>query len=680
MKKWFEIVGLETGTESPVDIFLRGEILSEIGYVNESHTGVYAEAFIEELEKIPPGREIILHIDSPGGAFYDGVDIAKALGSRGNVTCIVDGDCCSTATIIAIACAKVQAYEHSRFLIHEARAGETLEGLKSDTIRSLADVIDSATRIMIDCYVDKTGKDEKKIFEQMRKEVAMTAQEALEFGLIDEILTISTNKIKGNNMPNKIDNTSANIAETDTIDQRVAAKEPQATPNWGQGIDPQKLVEANLQVQKLRDELDKARLERITGIVNKACSDGKIANTDIAGWVQDCMASESVVKRLEALPALKQAPVNLVPDDGKIYPGSDCLNDIATRCKQIEGCEKSRYIRENEEKILSALKAESSYALEQRSKGFVVKGAITVPADLKLDYIHNKIIWEFNRRNGRVDKICTTRFDATPMRQGSNKVLFSGIPVATGSVETFNGTYVTTGNAGTTSIEVEVDKREYVVLSTTSADLVEQPYLHQEKHLMNKVRMLSDNIWDTVMALIVTANFPNESTAGKVAANAIDHTTICDIAAECDALKWPDESRCLVLNSSYNSALLKDSVFINASLIGGDSAIRRNNIAGSYGFGYYETNPNIPDNSENLYGFACLDGGDAILMPSAPISPAAEALKMIDFSIAASPDGGMPLAFRSWFDPATDTMVYIIEARYGLAKGNTAALLRLVTS
>jgi len=53
---------------------------------------------------------------------------------------------------------------------------------------------------------------------------------------------------------------------------------------------------------------------------------------------------------------------------------------------------------------------------------------------------------------------------------------------------------------------------------------------------------------------------------------------------------------------------------------------------------------------------------------------------MIDFSIAASPDGGMPLAFRSWFDPATDTMVYIIEARYGLAKGNTAALLRLVTS
>lgn len=670
--KWFEIVGLESG--SPVVIFLHGQIFSELEGVEVGEPGVYARDFIAELEKIPAEKEIFLHIDSPGGAFFDGVEIAQALGKRGNVTCIVDGDCSSTATIIAIACKKVQAYESSRFLIHEARAGETLQGLKSDTIRTLANVIDDATKIMVDCYVAKTGKTEEEIFKKMLTEEPMTAREAQEFGLIDEILTIKIEAMKQNETAAKV------AAENEVLKQRVAAQNTPTDGNNAAESETQKMVEAKLKIQNLEAKLDEARLERITDLVNKACSDGKIANTDIAGWVQDCMANESVVKRLEALPALKQAPVNLVPDDGKIYPGSDCLNDIATRCKQIEGCEKSRYIRENEEKILSALKAESSYALEQRSKGFVVKGAITVPADLKLDYIHNKIIWEFNRRNGRVDKICTTRFDATPMRQGSNKVLFSGIPVATGSVETFNGTYVTTGNAGTTSIEVEVNKREYVVLSTTSADLVEQPYLHQEKHLMNKVRMLSDNIWDSVMALIVASNFPNESTAGKVAANAIDHTKICDIAAECDALKWPDESRCLVLNSSYNSALLKDSVFINASLIGGDSAIRRNNIAGSYGFGYYETNPNIPDNSENLYGFACLDGGDAILMPSAPISPAAEALKMIDFSIAASPDGGMPLAFRSWFDPATDTMVYIIEARYGLAKGNTAALLRLVTS
>lgn len=671
-KKWFEIVGLESG---PVEIFLRGVIFSELEKEEVSEPGVYSRDFIAALEQIPPEKEILLHIDSPGGAFYDGVEIAQALGKRGNVTCIVDGDCSSTATIIAISCKKVQAYENSRFLIHEARAGETLEGLKSETIRTLANVIDDATKIMVECYIAKTGKTEEEIFEKMSTEAPMTAREALAFGLIDEILTV---QIQGKeNM--KINGSAAKTAEeNEPLKQRVAAQ----TPPDGNAAElgAQKIVEAKLKIQNLEAKLEEVRLERITSLVNKACSDGKITNSDIAGWVQDCMANESVVKRLEALPAFKQAPVNLVPDDGKIYPGSDCLNDIATRCKQIEGCEKSRYIRENEEKILSALKAESSYALEQRSKGFVVKGAITVPADLKLDYIHNKIIYEFNRKNGRVDKVCTTRFDATPMRKGSNKVLFAGIPVATGQVHTFNGTYVTSGNAETTSFEVEVDKREYVVLSTTSQDLVEQPYLQQEKHLMNKVRLLSDNIWNTVMALIVAENFPNVSTYGKVAANAIDHTTLCDIAGECDVLKWPDESRCLVLNSAYNTTLLKDSAFINASLIGGQSAIRKNNIAGSYGFGYYESNPNIPHNDENLYGFTCLDGGDAILMPSAPIQPPEEALKRIEFNIAASPDGGMPLAFRSWFNPETDSTVYIIEARYGLAKGNTAALMRLVTS
>ncbi|NCC61391.1 MAG: Clp protease ClpP [Verrucomicrobiae bacterium] len=671
-KKWFEIVGLESG---PVEIFLRGVIFSELEKEEVSEPGVFSRDFIAALEQIPPEKEILLHIDSPGGAFYDGVEIAQALGKRGNVTCIVDGDCSSTATIIAIACRKVQAYENSRFLIHEARAGETLEGLKSETIRTLANVIDDATKIMVECYIAKTGKTEEEIFEKMSTEAPMTAREALAFGLIDEILTV---KIQGKEHMKVNEPAAKTAAENDPLKQRVAAQ----TPPDGNAAElgAQKIVEAKLKIQNLEAKLEEVRLERITSLVNKACSDGKITNSDIAGWVQDCMANESVVKRLEALPAIKQAPVKLAPDDGKIYAGSDSLNDIATHCKQISGCEKARYIRDNEDKILAALKAESSYALSQRSKGFIVKGAITVDPNLKLDYIHNKIIQEFNRKNGRVDKICTTRFDAMPMRQGSNKVLFTGIPVATGSVETWNGTYVTSGSAETTSIEVEVNKREYVVLSTTSADLVEQPYLHQEKHLMNKVRMLSDNIWDSVMALIVAGNFPNESTAGKVASNAIDHTKICDIAAECDALKWPDDSRCLVLNSLYNATLVKDSVFVNAALIGGESSIRRNNVGGSYGFGYYETNPNIPHNDENLYGFCCLDGGDAILMPSAPIAPPAEAMKTIDFNIAASPDGGMPLAFRSWFDPKTDSIIYIVEARYGLAKGNTAALLRLVTS
>lgn len=685
-KNWFKIVGLDFAESQPVEIYFYGAIELS-GPENERATmkGVQVKAFLDEFEKIPTNRKIILRMDSPGGSFFGGLQIAKAIKARGNVQCLVDGTCYSMATIVAIACDKVQATKNSSFIIHEARlVGET-DGMKSGVLRDLANTLDTATKEMLDWYVAKTGKTQTEVMARMVSEAPMSAEEALEFGLIDEILT-ARKKI----MANKKDDTLLNEQKKpativgqggDTQEPTAPVQVPPSTKMeepLSTAHDPSK--EANEQIKALEAKVHKMRLEKITEVVEKACSDGKIENTDIAGWVKDCMASDSVIERLKALPTIKQRPIDLI-GSGKVLAGEDSIDDIAKHAKQIVGMEKSLYLRKHGDKILEMLKCESTEALHARSKGYKIEGAILVDPSLKLDFIQDRIIEEFHRVNGRVDKVCTTRFDATKMQWGNKTVIVPILPIGSRDVKQFEGEYNFTRTPTNGSAMVTLNKRPYVELSTSSADIIEQPWLMKEKHLLNCAIDLSNKIWDDVMALIIAANFPNVSTKGKVEANAFDHTTLAGLRREVDQLKWPKRDRCLILNGEYNLQICVDPVFSNASAIGGASSIREDNIVNSYGFGYYEYNEEIPDNDENLYGFCCLSGGDAILMPSTPITPPADAAGQVNWYVGPTPDdGGTPVVFRNWFEPKVDRSVYIIEANYGLAPGNTAALMRLVTA
>jgi len=686
-KNWFKIVGLDFAESHPVEIYFYG-VIELSGSESERATlrGVQVKAFLDEFEKIPTNRKIILRMDSPGGSFFGGLQIAKAIKARGNVQCIVDGTCYSMATIVALACDKVQATEDSSFIIHEARlVGET-DGMKSGTLRDIADTLDVANKEMLNWYVSKTGKSQSEIISRMVSEKPMNAEEALEFGLIDEILT-AKKKI----MPNKKDN----ILSQEEIEKKTATVvgqggEPQAAPaadiqsHFLKKEEAPKPVaelsgEAKEQIKALEARVYKMRLEKVTETVEKACADGKIENTDIAGWVKDCMNSETVLERLNALPAIKQRPIDLI-GSGKVLPGEDSLDDITKRAKQIVGMEKTTYLKKHHDKILEALKCESHEALRARANGYRIEGAILVDPSLKLDFIQDRIIEEFHRVNGRVDKVCTTRFDATKMQWGTKTVVVPFLPVGTREVKQFEGEYTFTREPTNSSVSVTLDKRPYVELSTSSADIIEQPWLMKEKHLLNCAIDLSNKIWDDVMALIIAANFPNVSTIGKVAANSFDHVILAGLRREVDQLKWPKRDRCLILNGEYNLQISIDPAFTNASAIGGSSSIRQENIVNSYGFGYYEYNEEIPDNDENLYGFCCLEGGDSILMPSTPITPPTDAAGRVNWRVAPSPDGGIPVVFRNWFEPKVDQSVYVIEANYGLAPGNTAALMRLVTA
>ena len=105
-----------------------------------------------------------------------------------------------------------------------------------------------------------------------------------------------------------------------------------------------------------------------------------------------------MLERLAALPVIKTQPVS--KETPVIEHGKDSLQEIAAHVRELSGQEKIAYITENEPTIRAALIADSPAALKARSEGAEIKGSITVDSDLKLDYIHTKMLWAFNRKNG----------------------------------------------------------------------------------------------------------------------------------------------------------------------------------------------------------------------------------------------------------------------------------------
>lgn len=146
--------------------------------------GITAKNFQKELSEIK-ASQIDLHINSPGGAVFDGISIYNLIKQHpANVTTYIDGLAASIASVIALAGDKIIMAANSLFMIHNPTG--MVIGTATD-MRSLADVLDKIAGTMVGTYVGKTGKPEEDIRAMLDAETWMTADEAKEYGFIDEI-------------------------------------------------------------------------------------------------------------------------------------------------------------------------------------------------------------------------------------------------------------------------------------------------------------------------------------------------------------------------------------------------------------------------------------------------------------------------------------------------------------
>lgn len=161
-------------------IFLGTPITDEISNV--------IMAQLIHLEGVDPAKDINLYINSPGGsvtsalAIYDTIEFIKP-----DVTTICMGQAASAAAILLAAGAKGKrfALPHARILIHQPHGGA--EGQSSD-IEIQAKEIQRIRDLLDQILADKTGQELGKITDDTDRDFIMTAQEAAEYGIIDQVL------------------------------------------------------------------------------------------------------------------------------------------------------------------------------------------------------------------------------------------------------------------------------------------------------------------------------------------------------------------------------------------------------------------------------------------------------------------------------------------------------------
>ena len=145
------------------------------------------------LESEDPDRDISIYINSPGGSFtaltaiYDTMQFVKP-----EIQTICMGQAASAAAVLLAAGTKGKrlALQHARVLIHQPSGGG--EGQSSD-IEIQAREILRMRDLLEKMLADHTGQDVAKVRKDIERDKILTAQEALEYGIIDEV--VSTRKI-----------------------------------------------------------------------------------------------------------------------------------------------------------------------------------------------------------------------------------------------------------------------------------------------------------------------------------------------------------------------------------------------------------------------------------------------------------------------------------------------------
>ena len=146
------------------------------------------------LESMDPDRDIMIYINSPGGSFtaltaiYDTMQFV-----RPDVSTVCLGQAASAAAVILAGGAKGKRYalEHSRILIHQPSSEG---GGQASDIEIQAKEIMRMKGLLEELIARHSNKKPEQIAADVERDKILTAAEAVEYGLIDQVL--ATRKAK----------------------------------------------------------------------------------------------------------------------------------------------------------------------------------------------------------------------------------------------------------------------------------------------------------------------------------------------------------------------------------------------------------------------------------------------------------------------------------------------------
>ena len=177
--------------ERAFDIYsrlLKERVVFVVGPI-EDHMANLIVAQLLFLESENPDKDIHLYINSPGGVITSGLSILDTMRFiKPDVATMCLGQAASMGAVLLAAGAKGKRYllPHSRVMIHQPHGGA--QGQATDIEIQAREILYMREKLN-QILAEATGKPLDKIAKDVERDFFMNAEQAKEYGLIDEVLT-----------------------------------------------------------------------------------------------------------------------------------------------------------------------------------------------------------------------------------------------------------------------------------------------------------------------------------------------------------------------------------------------------------------------------------------------------------------------------------------------------------
>ena len=180
--EWFRVT---RDTADEVDIDVYGDIGESTDWWTGEKEGLGAKAFLDLLREAK-GKAVNLHVNSGGGSVVDAYAMMTAIAAHdGKVTAYVDGLAASAASYLVAAADEVVMSSVAWMMIHDATM--ICWGGAAD-MRDAAEYLDKTNRHIAEIYAKRSAsRDADEFAAAMAETTWFTAEEALEWGLVDRV-------------------------------------------------------------------------------------------------------------------------------------------------------------------------------------------------------------------------------------------------------------------------------------------------------------------------------------------------------------------------------------------------------------------------------------------------------------------------------------------------------------
>lgn len=159
-----------------------------LGTQIDDYTANTLQAQLLYLDSVDPGKDISIYINSPGGSVYAGLGIYDTMQFvSSDIATICTGMAASMAAVLLVAGkeGKRSALTHSRVMIHQPMGGA--QGQASD-IEITAREIQKLKKELYQIIANHSHTEFDKVWADSDRDYWMTAEEAKEYGMIDQVL------------------------------------------------------------------------------------------------------------------------------------------------------------------------------------------------------------------------------------------------------------------------------------------------------------------------------------------------------------------------------------------------------------------------------------------------------------------------------------------------------------